>query len=49
MKRGGTVVACPPCVKARGYTQEDFIDGVTIAGASVIHEKLKAGAASLSF
>lgn len=49
MTRGGTVVACPPCVKARGYTQEDFIDGVTIAGASVIHEKIKAGAASLSF
>lgn len=49
IKRGGTVIACPPCVKARGYTQEDFIDGVTIAGASVIHEKLKAGAASLSF
>ncbi len=49
MKRGGTVVACPPCVKARGYTQDDFIEGVTIAGASVIHEKLKAGAASLSF
>jgi predicted peroxiredoxin len=49
INRGGTVVACPPCVKARGYTQEDFIDGVTIAGASVIHEKFKAGAASLSF
>lgn len=49
MKRGGTVIACPPCVKARGYTQENFIDGVTIAGASVIHEKFKAGAASLSF
>ena len=49
MKRGGEVVACPPCVKSRGYTQEDFIDGVRIAGASVIHEKFKAGAASLSF
>lgn len=49
MGRGGAVVACPPCVKSRGYTQEDFIEGVTIAGASVIHEKLKAGAASLSF
>jgi len=49
MKRGGAVIACPPCVKARGYTQEDFIEGVTIAGASVIHDKLKAGAASLSF
>jgi len=49
IRRGGQVVACPPCVKARGYTQEDLIDGVTIAGASVIHEKFKAGAASLSF
>jgi predicted peroxiredoxin len=49
MGRGGTIIACPPCVKARGYTQEDLIEGVTIAGASVIHEKLKAGAASLSF
>lgn len=49
MKRGGQVVACPPCTKSRGYTQEDLIDGVTIAGASVIHEKFKAGAASLSF
>lgn len=49
MGRGGVVIACPPCVKARGYTQEDFIEGVTIAGASVIHERLKAGAASLSF
>ena len=49
MKRGGEVIACPPCVKARGYAQEDFIDGVRIAGASVIHEKFRAGAASLSF
>lgn len=49
MKRGGRVIACPPCVKARGYAQEDFIEGVEIAGASVIHEKFKAGAASLSF
>lgn len=49
MARGGVVVACPPCVKARGYAQEDFIDGVTIAGASVVHERLKAGAASLCF
>lgn len=49
ISRGGTVIACTPCVKARGYTQEDFIDGVTIAGASVMHERFKAGAASLSF
>ena len=49
LARGGSIVACPPCVKSRGYAPEDFIEGVIIAGASVIHEKFKAGAASLSF
>jgi predicted peroxiredoxin len=49
IRRGGQVVACTPCAKSRGYAQEDLVDGVTIAGSSVIHEKLKNGAASLSF
>lgn len=49
LARGGTIWACPPCVKARGYTQDDFIPGVTVQGASAMHERLKAGAASLSF
>ena len=49
IRRGGTVWACPPCVKARGYNQEDFIEGVKIVGASVMHERLMAGAATLSF
>lgn len=49
LKRGGTIWACPPCVKARGYAQEDFVDGVKIVGASAMHERLQAGAASLSF
>jgi predicted peroxiredoxin len=47
--RGGTLYACTPCVKARGYEQEDLVDGVTIAGSSVIHERFKRGATSLSF
>ncbi len=49
LARGGTVWACPPCVKARGYTQDDLIPGVAIQGASAMHERLKAGAAALSF
>lgn len=49
LARGGTIWACPPCVKARGYAESDFIPGVTIQGASAMHERLKAGAASLSF
>lgn len=47
--RGGALYACTPCVKARGYEQADLIEGATIAGSSVIHERLKRGAASLSF
>lgn len=49
LRRGGTIWACPPCVKARGYTQEDFIEGVQIQGASAMHERLIAGASTLSF
>jgi predicted peroxiredoxin len=49
MKRGGTVWACTPCVKARGYEQADLLDGVLISGASVMHERIKHGAATLSF
>ena len=49
LARGGTLWACTPCVKARGYTQEDFIEGVIITGASPMHELIKAGAATLSF
>jgi predicted peroxiredoxin len=47
--RGGTLWACTPCVKARGYTQEDLIDGTVITGASPMHELIKGGAATLSF
>lgn len=48
-ERGGTLWACTPCVKSRGYTQESLIDGVVITGASVMHELIKHGAATLSF
>ena len=49
LARGGTLWACTPCVKARGYTQDQLIDGVVITGASAVHELIKAGAATLSF
>lgn len=47
--RGGTLWACTPCVKSRGYTSEDLLDGVIVTGASVMHELIKGGAATLSF
>ncbi|MGH8737019.1 MAG: DsrE family protein [Burkholderiales bacterium] len=49
VKRGGNLWACTPCVKARGYEAEDLLDGVTITGASKMHELIKQGAATLSF
>lgn len=49
LDRGGNLWACTPCVKARGYEQKDLIEGVRIAGSSVMHERIKAGAATLSF
>ena len=49
LARGGTIWACTPCVKARGYTQEDFIEGTIITGASPMHALIKEGAATLSF
>jgi predicted peroxiredoxin len=47
--RGGVIWACPPCVKSRGYAQSDLLEGVIIAGASVMHAEIKSGAATLSF
>lgn len=49
LRRGGQLWACTPCVKSRGYTQEDLIEGTVITGASVMHELIQAGAATLSF
>ena len=49
IKRGGKVWACPPCTQARGYDETKLIDGVVIQGASVVFERIKSGAATLSF
>jgi len=49
LARGGTLWACAPCVKSRGYTQENLLEGVIITGSSVMHELIKRGAATLSF
>lgn len=49
LARGGTLWACTPCVKSRGYSQEDLMEGTVITGASPMHELIKAGAATLSF
>jgi predicted peroxiredoxin len=47
MAAGGTVWACPPCSALRGYTEEDFIDGVAITGAGPVYELIAQGAATI--
>jgi predicted peroxiredoxin len=49
MSNGGRVLVCPPCAKVRGYSAEDLLDGVTLAGAPAMLEVVKQGAATLSF
>ena len=49
MSSGCAVLVCPPCAKVRGYTGEDLIEGVTVAGAPAMLEVVKQGAATLSF
>ncbi|MEJ2548536.1 MAG: DsrE family protein, partial [Gemmatimonadota bacterium] len=46
---GCTIMVCPPCAKSRGYSDEDFFDGVLITGSGAMHALIKEGAATLSF
>ena len=48
LARGGTLT-CPPCVKARGYTEDDLIDGVTVGGAAAMHTLILEDAATRRF
>ena len=49
LEQGGTVLACPPCAEVRGYTSESLVDGVTLAGAPAMLERVAAGASTISF
>ena len=43
------ILVCPPCAGVRGYTADDLMDGVTLAGSVAMLEKVKNGAAALTF
>jgi predicted peroxiredoxin len=46
---GSQIAVCPPCAKVRNYEANDLMDGVIIVGSTFIHERIKQGAALLSF
>ena len=50
VESGSQISVCPPCIKVRGYEQDDLIDGVQIAGSvAAIHEPIGQGAEVLTF
>ena len=49
LSSGGRILVCPPCARVRGYTENDLVEGVTIAGAPAMLEVVKQGASTLSF
>jgi predicted peroxiredoxin len=46
---GSHIAVCPPCAKVRNYDANDLMEGVTLVGSAFIHERVKEGAALLSF
>jgi len=46
---GGRILVCPPCAGARGYEQDDLIDGVTLAGSVAMLEVARQDATTISF
>jgi len=49
LDNGGTIMVCPPCAKVRGYEQQDFIDGVQLAGSTAMLGVVSEGAKTLTF
>jgi predicted peroxiredoxin len=46
---GGEILVCPPCAGVRGYSADDLIDGVKLAGSASMLAVAKEGAVTLSF
>lgn len=49
MTSGCKILVCPPCSRARGFSEADYMDEVIITGSGAMHELIKEGAATLSF
>jgi len=49
INNGCRILVCPPCAAARGYTEDDLVEGAVLAGSGPMHEFIKEGAATLCF
>lgn len=49
ISNGGTVLACTPCLKLRGITDDMLIEGVTPAGGATLVELLAEGTPCITY
>ena len=49
IESGSDIFVCPPCAGVRGYTADELLDSVTLAGSAAMHAVIAEGAATLSF
>jgi predicted peroxiredoxin len=49
IENGSDIFVCPPCAGVRGYSADDLLDSVTLAGSAAMHAVIAEGAATLSF
>lgn len=49
IENGGKILACTPCLKTRGITDDMLIDGVTPAGGAVLVELLSEGTPCITY
>jgi predicted peroxiredoxin len=49
VENGGKILACAPCLKTRGITEDMLIDGVSPAGGAVLVELLSEGTPCITY
>jgi uncharacterized protein len=49
VQNGGKILACTPCLKTRGITEDMLIEGVTPAGGAVLVELLSEGTPCITY
>lgn len=49
VKGGGRILVCAPCMKKRGITEADMIEGATPAGGAALVEFISNGAGCVSY
>ncbi|MDO5454407.1 MAG: DsrE family protein [Corynebacterium sp.] len=49
LEAGGSLYVCSPCIKKRGYTEEDLVEGAQVVGGAKLVEFLADGTPSITY